>query len=445
MKDLFAAHIRTLQSRYEDTLTLLGDQHIHIDAVLLHSGTEQIYWADDAGVPFRAHAHFNHWVPVDHPEQMVLIQPGEQPTYFQVIPEDFWYDQSIDTVDWWADAFDIIPLKKAEAVMDHLPPARRIAFIGANTEFAGRLGLPSYLHNEKNLVNRLDYHRSIKTPYEVNRIHTANVRGLVAHAAAEQAFLADGSERDIHRAFLAANDVVEQELPYHSIVALDEKSAILHYQNRRTSSGIDHTVCLVDAGYRQNGYASDITRTFAKPNVHPVFLEVMKRVDALQLELAGQFTVGTPYEEIHKTALSRTMDHLLELEILRGDRVALEEAKVERLFLPHGIGHMLGIQVHDVAGMFKDETGVLVPPQEDFKHLRMTRTLEPDMVYTIEPGIYFMPLLLNPERETEKGAFINWSLVDELLPLGGARFEDNIQITADGPVNLTRPDAAPVV
>lgn len=443
MKDLFSQHIRTLQSRYEETLGLLEEEKIHVEAILLHSGNEHLFWSDDAGVPFIAHAHFNHWVPVNRPEQMVLVQPGEQPIYFQVIADDFWYDRAIDTADWWAAAMQIVPLKKAEEVMDHLPAARRIAFIGENTDFAGRMGFPSDLQNEKNLVNRLDFHRSIKTPYEVESIREANVRGLVAHAAAEQAFLAGGSERDIHRAFMAANDVVEHELPYHSIIGLDEKSAILHYQNRRAASGKDSTVLLVDAGYRQNGYASDITRTYARPKIHPVFREVMKRVDALQLELAGQFTVGTPYEDIHRAALSRTMDHLLELEIIRGDREALEEAKVERLFLPHGIGHMLGIQVHDVAGLFKDETGVLVPPKEAFKHLRMTRILEPDMVYTIEPGIYFMPGLLNPERETEKGSFLNWELIDPLLLLGGARFEDNIHITADGPVNLTRPDGAP--
>ena len=237
---------------------------------------------------------------------------------------------------------------------------------------------------------------------------------------------------------MAANDVVEHELPYHSIIGLDEKSAILHYQNRRAASGKDSTVLLVDAGYRQNGYASDITRTYARPKVHPVFREVMKRVDALQLELAGQFTVGTPYEDIHQAALSRTMDHLLELEIIRGDREALEEAKVERLFLPHGIGHMLGIQVHDVAGLFKDETGVLVPPKEAFKHLRMTRTLEPDMVYTIEPGIYFIPLLLAPHRSGPDSGSFDWDLIDTLAAHGGVRIEDDVLVTASGQQNMSR-------
>lgn len=439
MNALFGEHIAILQQRYEESLRLLAEDGIVIEAVLLHSGNEGYYFADDREIPFRAHAHFNHWVPVNRPDQMVLIVPGQTPTYFQEQKADFWYDQSIENESWWAEHFTIVTLKKASEVMDHLPGGiRRIAFLGAHTSFASEMGLPSNLHNEKNLCNRLDYHRSLKTDYEVAVIREANVRALEGHAAASAAFAEGKSEKAIHQAYLAACDVTDLDLPYHNIVALDEKGAILHYQNRRDTPGRDQQVLLVDAGYRLQCYASDITRTTVRETTHPVFQEVSRRVNQLQLDLVDVCKVGNLYEDLHKGAVSATLDILMDLEIVSGDRDEMTEAGVARLFFPHGIGHMLGIQVHDVGGLFADASGNLLPPAEEHKHLRMTRSLEDGMVYTIEPGIYFIPVLLNPERETPKGAFLNWSLVDELIPLGGARFEDNILITADGPVNLTR-------
>jgi Xaa-Pro dipeptidase len=439
MDAMYKQHVAVLQERYEETLRLLAEQDIYIDAVVIHSGTETNYYLDDKEVPFLAHAQFNHWVPINRPDQMVLIVPGETPRYFQEVKDDFWFDQVIDNASWWADCFDIIQLKSAAEVMDHLPAGiRRIAFLGANTDFAAAMGFPSGLHNEGNLRNRLDYHRSLKTPYEVETIKAANVMALKGHAAAEVAFHEFKSEKAIHQAYINACGVTDHDLPYHNIVGLDEKSAILHYQNRRETPGTDSQVLLVDGGYRLRCYAADITRTFVRETTHPVFYELSKRVNQLQLDLVDLCKVGNPYEDLHKATLSATLDILIDLDLVRGDRDEAEEAGIHRLFFPHGVGHMLGLQVHDVGGFFADETGVLLPPQSEHKHLRMTRTLEDGMVYTIEPGIYFIPVLLNPEREGEKAGMLNWSLIDELLPLGGARFEDNVLITSNGPVNLTR-------
>ena len=440
MNELYREHVSVLQARYEESIRLLGEKDILVEAVILHSGTEGHYYLDDREIPFLAHAHFNHWVPVNRPDQMVLIVPGERPRYFQECKDDFWYDQRIDNASWWADCFEIIPLKKASEVIDHLPAGiRRIAFMGDNTAFASEVGFPSTLHNEQNLRNQLDYHRSLKTAYEVETIRDANAVALKGHAAAEAAFAEGKSEKQIHQDYLLACGITDLELPYHNIVALDEKGAILHYQNRREESGAENQVLLIDAGYRLRGYASDITRTFLRAEVHPVFKQLAAEVEGLMLGLVDVCAVGALYEDLHKAAVSSILDILMELKLVSGDREAMEQAGVARLFFPHGIGHMLGIQVHDVGGLFADgDTSSLLPPQAEHKHLRMTRTLEEGMVYTIEPGIYFIPVLLDPERETEKGAFLNWPLIDELTPLGGARFEDNILITADGPVNLTR-------
>ena len=108
-------------------------------------------------------------------------------------------------------------------------------------------------------------------------------------------------------------------------------------------------------------------------------------------------------------------------------------------FYPHGLGHFLGIQTHDVAGHQAAPEGGSNPPPEKHPALRTTRTIEKDMVFTVEPGLYFIDMLLRPHREgPEKDAF-DWATIDRLTPFGGIRIEDNIVVTADGHTNLTRP------
>ena len=126
---------------------------------------------------------------------------------------------------------------------------------------------------------------------------------------------------------------------------------------------------------------------------------------------------------------------------LRLVRVPAEEALAKGYthpFFPHGIGHHLGIQVHDVAGRQADPSGTPAPPPKEHPYLRNTRTIEPGHVFTIEPGIYFIPMLLRPFRSGPDAAAFDWSAIDALTALGGVRVEDNVLVTASGPRNLTR-------
>jgi len=433
----FAQHIRTLQSRYEETLKLLAGENHPIEAVFLHSGSEKTYFADDEAVPFRAHGHFRHWAPVNRPDQAVLMQPGKRPTFYRVQPKTFWCDTTIGMDPWWADAFDPVDAVNPDDVIDHLPPLRRIAFIGENTSYASRLGFPSSLQNLPHLRNRLDSHRSLKTPYEIDQVIEANRKALRGHEAARLAFEAGESEYGIHRAYVAACGADEVGLPFPPIVTLDETSAILHYQHKRREPGTSARLMMCDAGDTQNGYASDITRAWLRDSAHPIFHELLERVTAIKDTIAATATAGTVFKDLNEQCHGMVTDILLDVEVIRGDRDELIEKKVSTLFLPHGLGHLLGLNVHDVGGLFKDETGVLEPPPEEHKSLRLTRTLENGMIYTVEPGIYFMPMLLEEEREKEKGGYVNYDLVEELIPLGGVRMEDDVVIEGDRPRNLT--------
>jgi Xaa-Pro dipeptidase len=110
---------------------------------------------------------------------------------------------------------------------------------------------------------------------------------------------------------------------------------------------------------------------------------------------------------------------------------------ITRAFLPHGLGHLLGLQVHDAGGRLADETGAKREPPAKDPALRLTRVLQPGFVVTIEPGLYFIPALLRAalERHEDK---LNRSLIERLVPFGGVRIEDDVEVTQDGHRNLSR-------
>ena len=122
----------------------------------------------------------------------------------------------------------------------------------------------------------------------------------------------------------------------------------------------------------------------------------------------------------------------------RGTADALVDLGVTSSFFPHGLGHLLGIQVHDVGGFLADENGNTINVPEAHPFLRLTRVLDEDMVLTIEPGIYAIDMLLDELRHTPAAAHVDWDAVDWFRPFGGIRIEDNVRVSADGCENLTR-------
>jgi Xaa-Pro dipeptidase len=111
---------------------------------------------------------------------------------------------------------------------------------------------------------------------------------------------------------------------------------------------------------------------------------------------------------------------------------------VTSAFFPHGLGHPIGLQVHDVAGFQASETGGTIARPQGHPYLRMTRALEPGMVVTIEPGLYFIDMLLDELRAKPVAADIDWSQVERFRPYGGIRIEDDVVCTDGDPENLTR-------
>ena len=150
-------------------------------------------------------------------------------------------------------------------------------------------------------------------------------------------------------------------------------------------------------------------------------------------------TPGRPYLEVHLEAHRRVATLLSKVGVSTASPEETLALGISRTFLPHGVGHHLGIQVHDIGGRQASPDGGLLSPPPEHPFLRNTRTLEPGHLVTIEPGIYFIPMLLEKLRESPAGARVDWALVDRLIPCGGIRIEDDVLCTPAGARDLTRP------
>ena len=129
---------------------------------------------------------------------------------------------------------------------------------------------------------------------------------------------------------------------------------------------------------------------------------------------------------------------LKDFGIIRTSAESAVESGVSSTFFPHGLGHFLGLQVHDVGGFQRDESGGTIDKPAGHPYLRLTRTLEAGHVVTVEPGIYFIPMLLAKLRASADAAAVDWAQVEAMLPFGGIRIEDDVHVTDGAPENLTR-------
>jgi Xaa-Pro dipeptidase len=266
----------------------------------------------------------------------------------------------------------------------------------------------------------------------------ASMLGATAHTAAERAYRAGASEYEIHMEFCRAIGQREEELPYNNIVAFNRNAAVLHYQflDRRPPTETERHSLLIDAGAACNGYASDITRTYSYRDRE--FAELISRLDRTQQELCQAVAPGVDYKEIHMLAHRKLAGLLREADFISGSAEEAVASGLSSVFFPHGIGHLLGLQVHDAGGFMRDASGALIEKPAGQPYLRLTRVLEPGFVVTIEPGIYFIESLLEATHGNGIAGRINWPRVDAFRKFGGIRVEDDVAVTADGRENLTR-------
>ncbi|HEY6908685.1 MAG TPA: Xaa-Pro dipeptidase [Myxococcales bacterium] len=390
--------------------------------LVVHSGTPlKRTLADDQYWPLRPTPHFQHWLPLAEPGCLLVVEPGKKPVLVRPRSQSFWEAPAVPESDHFWASFEVVE------AMPPLP-AGRAAFVGDDLAAAAALGIADV--NPPALVQALDALRVRKTPYEIACLAEANRRAARGHDELRRLFQgADKSELELHLAFLGATRQDDAETPYKNIVALGKHAATLHhiaYEKRAQPA----QSLLVDAAASFAGYCADITRTWVKGGgaAGSAFAQLVAGVEAMQQRLCAAVEVGMPYEQLHDESHRQVGGILREVGISRLSSEELVARGVTRAFYPHGLGHALGLQCHDVGCALR-------PPRKDNPFLRNTADIAPRQVFTIEPGIYFIEALLAPLRSSPD---IDWKLVDALAPFGGVRIEDDLVVEERGVRNLTR-------
>lgn len=428
---LYPGHIDVVRDRHDHALAETGASHM-----VIFSGRPKYAFLDDRDYPFMANPHFVAWAPlVNLPLSYIVYTPGETPILVYYQPKDYWHPVPGSPDGYWTEQFDVRVVHSTGDAARHLPENReRCIFIGELDDESDAFGIERV--NPTVAINILHFARGAKTAYELACMRLAADRAALGHVAAEGAFRDGLSEFDIHRAYCKAVDHADSELPYANIIALNEHSAVLHYTTLGRDVPSERLSFLIDAGAQVHGYASDFTRTYAGNDAR--FQQLIDRMDSMQMQIVDRVRAGVDYRELHIDTHRLLADALVDAELAVGDPDTLLETGVTSAFFPHGLGHLLGVQVHDVGGFLENETGTTIDPPSGHPFLRLTRVLEEDMVLTIEPGLYVIDMLLEDLRGSPAEQHVKWDTVEWLRPFGGIRIEDDVRVLADGCENFTR-------
>jgi Xaa-Pro aminopeptidase len=307
---------------------------------------------------------------------------------------------------------------------------RPIADLGvADPDLGADQELTERLHFALNAVRRP------KDEVELERMRAAERATAPAFAAA-LTMLRDGvSEREVQVELeVAALRAGADAMAYDTLVGSGPNSGVLHFMpsGRRLREG---DLVLIDAGAEYCGYASDITRTYpVGGRLDGAQAELHSLVRAAELSCIELCVPGVEWRDVHLRAALLIAEGLAAFGLLRGAPESLVESGAVWLFFPHGIGHLVGLGIRDAGGVLAERRHD--PPP--FPHLRVDLPLDPGIVVTVEPGVYFVPAILNdPERRRLHHDAVVWERVDSMLGFGGIRIEDDVLITAGGHEVLT--------
>ncbi len=449
---LYAVHLSGLLAQCAEFMPRLG-----VDCLVISSGGPDLFFEDDQSKSFRSTGTFAYFCPLEGPYHLIKLETGKRPFLIRYAPVDYWHAQDEfppvgrdGAILDWASHFDVRAATDVSISYRELGslPANTV-FLGQDTRFAQTLGL---VCNPHLVLSQFAWLRSFKSSYEVHCLEVASSIAALGHRAAQQSFLNGGSEFEIYQSYLAASSQTESEMPYGAIIGVGNHASILHYQKKgRQRPAVDADVLLIDAGARFNQYCSDITRTYVAPlkgarahsgaGLHAVFSEILARLEASQQAICKTVRPLGSFSQLHRMMHVEVAKILLGCGVIKSAIDPQDDlaAQIVVHFVPHGIGHLLGIFVHDVAGFIASPIGEPISNVTKVPYLRSYRTLQPGMVLTVEPGIYFIDSLLQKLRENSSLAgHIDWNLVTSLVPFGGVRIEDDVFVTENGHRNLTR-------
>ncbi|CAG8361812.1 unnamed protein product [Penicillium salamii] len=297
--------------------------------------------------------------------------------------------------------------------------------------------------NLGSLIPAMDTARGIKDEYEIRMIREANRVSGLAHRRILENIKSFSNESQIEGSFL--NTCIShgaRNQAYQIIAASGPNAAVLHYDRNNEPLHKKPLVCL-DAGAEWNCYASDVTRTFPLTGEWPskYVRDIYKLVERMQEETIRRVGKGVRYRSLHGLAHDIAIEGLLALGVLKGEVGEIRDSGASKVFFPHGLGHHVGLEVHDVSEGSIMALGARRRLNWASDYLSPCTLSAPllgeGMVITVEPGLYFSPLALGDARKQPYAKYIDFDVAEKYVHIGGVRIEDDILVTATGYENLT--------
>lgn len=400
---------------------------------------------------FRQDSSFLYYVGIDAPGFAMLIdcESGEEILY----GDDF----TVDDIVWMGPQEKVVdkarrsgisktaPLHRiSEKTEEALKSKRKIHFLPQyrhdNMMWLSKLtGIRSHMINKyssRELILAIAAQRTFKTNGEIDQIEQALEISYEMNVLAMRMTRPGIYEREVSAAI---EGLVLSKGSYPSfpiIFSIHGETLHNHGHDNLMKSG---DIVVLDSGAESSlHYASDITRTFpVSGKFSGIQRDIYQIVLDSQLGAIDMMKPGRAYKEIHLHCSEIIARGMKDLGFLRGDVKELVAAGAHAIFFPHGLGHLLGLDVHDMENLGEDYIGydesVRRSDQFGLAYLRFAKVLKPGLVLTVEPGIYFIPELIHQWREEKKfDQFINYEKIWEMRHFGGIRIEDDVLITEQG-------------
>lgn len=303
------------------------------------------------------------------------------------------------------------------------------SLLGCGTdEVAGRFSLA--------LTKAIISMRLIKEDCEIEAIDDACNLGYEMHTVARNSIVPGIIEQEIVGKMDGVTLSKGWGVSFPTILTQHGETLHNHLHDKIIEPG---KLMVIDAGAESNvHYASDFTRTYPTSGKFTAKQREIYQIVCDCNEFAFSMTrPGISYREVHLKTMHLMLEELRALDIVRGDVQDMVEAGIAGLFMPHGLGHNMGLDVHDMEDYGENYVGYdddqSRSPQLGLGSLRMARKLVPGNVITDEPGIYFIPALIEKwkSEKTDQG-FVNYSKLESYYDFGGIRLEDDVLVTADG-------------
>ena len=413
---------------------------------------------------FRQDSNFSYFFGLDHPDLAGIMDLDEGQDFI------FGNDVDIDDIIWMgvqptikdqaakAGVTHTAPLKELnELIQDAIIKERRIHFVPPYRGetilwLAGLLGIPPLelkANTSEPLIKAIIKLRMKKDAIEVAEIEKMVDVAYKMHTTGMKMAKPGVVEREIAGTIegIALSQCGPVSFPV--ILSINGQTLHNHYHGNTLAEG---RMLVIDAGCENNlHYSSDITRTVpVGGKFNPRQKGIYEVVLNANLTAMKAVKPGVPFREIHMLAATEIAKGLIKLGIMKGDPTEAALKGAHTLFFLHGLGHPLGLDVHDLEGLGENLIGYdeEVQRSKEFglAFLRFGRKLQEGFVMTIEPGVYFIPELVDIwKAENKLAEFINYEVVETYKDFGGIRIEDDVLVTADGYRVLGKPIPKTVV